>query len=381
MKINSLAYQDKTRNWQLDKVDFGSLTLLVGASGVGKTQILRALNHLTQIAYGASLNGLKWEVSFQVSSEEPAITWSGEFEDLGYEEEEIVFGNIIEDDNNNVIKPKIISECICQGVKTIVKRDDKDIYFEGNKTVRLAQNKSVLALIEEFPLHEIKRAWARVEVNDFTDARRKITQRDAEIDVNDYPDLWSIRESDETVRTKLYVCSQVVPHVYTEIINNFRDVFPFVEDVRVQPLDRGRIPNALRDIPFIQIKEKDVPQWIEESTISSGMYRTLLQISELYLCSDGTVFLIDEFENSLGINCIDDLTSALMSHGREIQFIITSHHPYIINNISYKNWKIITRKGGQVTAKDASDYNLGKSKHQAFIQLINLDVYSEGVEA
>jgi hypothetical protein len=93
------------------------------------------------------------------------------------------------------------------------------------------------------------------------------------------------------------------------------------------------------------------------------------------------VFLIDEFENSLGVNCLDDLTTALVSHERDLQFIITSHHPYIINNISYSNWKIITRDGGVVTAHDADEFNLGKSKHQAFTQLINLDAYAEGVGA
>ena len=68
-----------------------------------------------------------------------------------------------------------------------------------------------------------------------------------------------------------------------------------------------------------------------------------------------------------------------MTYERDLQFIITSHHPYIINNISYKNWKIVTRNGGVVTAKDATDYDIGKSKHQAFTQLINLDAYSEGI--
>jgi len=60
-----------------------------------------------------------------------------------------------------------------------------------------------------------------------------------------------------------------------------------------------------------------------------------------------------------------------------IQFIITSHHPYIINNIHYKNWKIVTRNGGKVSTQDADDF-MGKSKHEAFIQLINHPSYKTG---
>jgi AAA15 family ATPase/GTPase len=108
------------------------------------------------------------------------------------------------------------------------------------------------------------------------------------------------------------------------------------------------------------------------------MLKTLIHISELYLSPEGTVILIDEFENSLGINCIDVVTD-LIRENRNIQFILTSHHPYIINNIGMEHWKIVTRKGGVVTVKDAKDLNLGKSRHQAFTQLINLEEYNEGI--
>ena len=103
-----------------------------------------------------------------------------------------------------------------------------------------------------------------------------------------------------------------------------------------------------------------------------------MHISELYLSTEGTVILIDEFENSLGVNCIDVVTDLLIEN-RELQFIITSHHPYIINKIGMEHWKIVTRKGGIVTAKDVKEFNLPKSRHQAFMQLMNLDAYREGI--
>ena len=58
---------------------------------------------------------------------------------------------------------------------------------------------------------------------------------------------------------------------------------------------------------------------------------------------------------------------------KDIQFFITSHHPYIINEIPTNNWYIFHREGMQVSimyGEEVSD-RFGKSKQRAFIQLIN----------
>jgi predicted ATPase len=86
---------------------------------------------------------------------------------------------------------------------------------------------------------------------------------------------------------------------------------------------------SLQHILFIQIREKGIDHWIDERQISAGMLRTLYHINEIFLGTSGSVILIDEFENSLGVNCIDDLTSELLINKRDLQFVITSHHPYI----------------------------------------------------
>ncbi|MDL5054282.1 AAA family ATPase [Oscillatoria laete-virens NRMC-F 0139] len=125
----------------------------------------------------------------------------------------------------------------------------------------------------------------------------------------------------------------------------------------------------LKEATTVSIKEKGVQDWIKN--ISSGMFKTLMYISELYLSPDDCVILIDEFENSLGINCLDNVTDLILSN-RKSQFIITSHHPYVINNISPAYWKIVTRKGSLVTVKDAKDFHIPDSRQKAFIDLINV---------
>ena len=79
MRINKFIYTDKTLEWSLDGIVFDRLTLLVGASGVGKTQILKAILALKHIAAGDSISGVKWTVDFETVTGQNFI-WEGEFE-------------------------------------------------------------------------------------------------------------------------------------------------------------------------------------------------------------------------------------------------------------------------------------------------------------
>jgi chromosomal replication initiation ATPase DnaA len=49
MNIQSFVYKDNAVEWQLEPITFKPLTLLVGASGVGKTRILQAILNLKKL--------------------------------------------------------------------------------------------------------------------------------------------------------------------------------------------------------------------------------------------------------------------------------------------------------------------------------------------
>lgn len=383
MRILKLNYFDQSRHWNLNSMTFEKITLLVGASGVGKTQILKSILNLRKICKGASINGLKWEIEF-ATSDDTIYIWQGEFENKSLETEKIL-PDIFADEGDEEKKdaPKIICEKLYKNDTQIIKRDQEKILFNNVKTVKLPQEKSVINLLkEEDEVSIVYQNFQRIILHDHSEAGTlKITSGDILIKTDEYNDIEEIQESDESVRTKLYLTSLKSEIIFNKIKNRFMDIFPYIENIKIEPVTSERVPFFLKEMPFIQIKEKGIDHWIDERQISSGMLRTLLHISELFLGANGTVILVDEFENSLGINCIDELTNELLLNKRNLQFIITSHHPYIINNINYANWKIITRKAGSVTARNASDFNLSRSKHEAFTQLINLNEYSEGIEA
>tara|TARA_B100000678_G_scaffold218034_1_gene185404 strand:+ start:1281 stop:2429 length:1149 start_codon:yes stop_codon:yes gene_type:complete len=380
MKVLSLTYQDKALKWSLEKADFENLTLLVGASGVGKTQILKSIMRLKSIVDGKSISGIKWKIRFQ-TLDNGIFEWEGEFENKG----DIDFSDD-DDEDLKRNKPSIIFERLQINDEEIVNRNKDSIFFNDAKTVKLPNQQSVIYLLKEEELIQPAfDGFGKIIFSDQTDSTRepfRIKFSDTQKLLKTHKTLKSIQESTEDIRIKLFLAYKNVPKLFEIIKQRYIDIFPQVKDIKVEPLDYEEegIPFFFKEYPFIQIKESGVDRWIKQENISSGMFRSLIHITEIYLCSEGSVFLIDEFENSLGINCINEITSDILSSKRQIQFILTSHHPYIINNIDFSNWKLVTRTKGIVKTHKPEEYNIGKSKHDAFMQLIQLDEYQTGLE-
>lgn len=384
MEIHNITYHDHYLEWRYENIQFSNLNLLVGVSGVGKTQILKSIMNLKKISKGNSLNGLEWDVIF--TSDNHLYRWTGEFEKKT--REQFIIDNEENNEDLSKKKCKLKREHLYKNNQTIIERNENKIIFKGKELPRLSPFESIVAILgEEEDIFPVKQGFNKVVYSD--------KSKEISISLNDmlnslfsnnsfrikYSSLINIQESNLSIQTKLALVYKLKLSVFNEIKNYFTSIFEHVEDIKLEADDDDNdLPKAIAEFPIIKIKEKGVNHWITQERISSGMLRTLIHISEIYLSAEGTVILIDEFENSLGINCIDILGD-LLSKKRQLQFIITSHHPYIINNISMEHWKIVTRKGGVVTARNAKDFHLGQSRHQAFMQLINLDEYREGITA
>jgi len=372
MKIKKVAFWDNLREWRFEPICFSNLALLVGVSGVGKTKILEGILSLQKIANGASLNGLAWDITFSTINN-VEYRWQGEFET----KKNLPFILNKEHETNEF---RIVREDLTREGSVIIERTPNEIKFKGQTTLKLSPFQSAVQILnQEEDISPIHQGFNKIIysndsswVNDLGDIPVMLIS----VILTSENLLDEIKESPLPLAIKM----DLIQRHYSEIFNNikraFIEVFPQVENIKIE-----EVKDKYSSLKFftIQIKEKGVNDWIFQNNISSGMLKTLIHITELYLSPEGTIILIDEFENSLGINCIDVVTDLIVEN-RNIQFILTSHHPYIINNIGMEHWKIVTRKGGVVTVIDAKDLNLGKSRHKAFMQLINLEEYSEGIK-
>lgn len=383
MKINKVYYYDHELEWRFEPICFSELNLLVGISGVGKTQILKSILNLRKIARGASLNGVEWDIDF--TSQGHSYRWCGKF-DTKQVDGEFITEDPEDAETSRKNKFKLLMEKLYIGSDLIIERSDNLIQFKGDELPKLSSFKSAIELLgENEEVAPVKDGFNKIIYSDqvrsnpinFDDIFSYIFSNKSSM--SKYLTLEKIQESKLPHHIKLALVCQYKLPIWEEIKNHFIKIFEQVEDIKIEPDDYDDdISSIMSEYPIIKIKEKGVNDWIQQIRISSGMLRTLMHLSELYLSAEGTVILIDEFENSLGVNCINILGD-LLSANRNLQFIITSHHPYIINEIEMENWKIVTRKGGIVTVKDAKDLKLGKSKHKAFMQLMNSDEYTEGI--
>ncbi len=384
MRIDRLEFHNKDSGWHLEPIEFfPDLTLLVGVSGVGKTQILNAIGTLMQIARDTTFRegwGIEWDLKYSTAGRR--YCWQGECE--GRE----VHSNGMSRDHplltatgmNPLPRPRILREILVEDDTPLIERNADRILLEGKQTPKLSPSEPAISLLcrEE----RIKPAYDGLgqiaHLTPFMSVAELVTRQIKYVDTcRQFPTPEAIRASAFSTPLKLMLVYEVAPNVFRDIVKRFQQVFPQVEDLQVELIDMG----PLGEIPNLRMKERGSDTWIPERRISSGMLRTLVHLSMIHLWPEGTVILIDEFENSLGVNCLDEITQHMMEQSRHLQFVLTSHHPYIINNIPSKHWKVVTRKGSLVTSHDSKELGLGRSKHEAFLQLLNSELYREGISA
>lgn len=364
MKFKSISATEIKSGWNVNNIQFNPmLTLLVGASGVGKTRILNLINGLCQITNGLSSNGTKWKVEFEQKGHD--YIWEGEF-DLKDASKMPYLEN----------RYSLVMEKILDNGNLLVSRSKNSFKYHGMELVKLDNTKSAVELLKEEPsirpiyngfsqCYNFNMADNSIHVSPVVDVNKK-----NKLNINI---IKSLRVFSPLER--LFLLKENNLKEFNVICQKFQDIFPAVEKIDFNLMSFN---NTL--IPILKIKEKDVSSWILQDAISSGMMRTLLQIITLVLANDGDVIMIDEFENGLGVNCINELADLIMEPEVDIQVVMTSHHPYIINTIPVKDWKILTRNKCDVQAHTAEELHIGEhSKHEAFMQLMQTPEYKTGL--
>ena len=374
MRIISYQFEGLAKsNWIFSKVELGKLNLLVGDSGTGKTRFLNTIFNLGRMAVSSKVqkNGF-WKL--ELEQDGSIYEWELEVEQTSSKE--------------SLVKQEHLWQKSEHGKSPIVERTESVFKFSGKALPKLPRESTSLSLLKEEenikPLYE---GFKTILKRDFSaDELRENTKYDIiapELLGEEIKDLPQLFLTDSGVNLKLYWLSENLPGVFQKICDQYMEVFPFIRQIKIRELksvqSNIRFPGI---VPVFSIKERYVDDWIPVDGLSSGMQKVLLILTDVYTLPDGGIYLIDEYENSLGINAINFLPTFLNQIETEIQFIITSHHPYIINKIPPENWLIFHRKGSEVKIRygEKNVERFSRSKQQRFIQLLNDPFYNEGIE-
>lgn len=377
MKI--LSYEasggDSEGDIHFKKMSFGTINLIIGNTATGKTRLLNTLfNGARLITHKDRFYVGSWDITFKHNSLKYRwVIETRRSEDNGkgyvYEEQLIKY----EDDNETIL----------------VKRSSNSFVFNGEELPKLSHRETSISLLQEEELIKpVYQAFSSIMRRDFSgpDLQNvtswqtlppKLLHK-----IEETRSLKDLFEADLALSCKLLILSKFFKEIYDNICDEFINTFPFISEVKIFEADQFDVYYP-GHVPVFSLKEKDINKWIPLHQFSSGMKKVLLILCDVFtLPEEGYVYLIDEYENSLGINAINFFPTVLLEAPQESQFIITSHHPYIIGNVPVKDWIVFHRKGKTVEVKQGEELKdkFGKSKQKAFIQLINDPFYVEGIE-
>jgi hypothetical protein len=386
----TFEYRDTLRGWTLEPVTFGGFDLLVGISGAGKTRIVRAVEQVCAVALGSKeveerideARGAEFSIGFEHKG--VVYRWEAELEKPSERQPQ----------GNGAVPsadpPLVRTERITQGGRLLVERSPDRFAFESSLLPKLDRSKSAIAILKEevtmAPLYEAFSRCIDRKILETLPSHGVAFEKGFEETRNRYGSLEKLgADFSLPLHFKAEALQELFPDAFAEVSEAFREAFPSVTQLKLHRVYVPEIGQSLANVYQIVIaaSESGVEQWVPFPEMSSGMQRYLSFLVHLSFAPPGTVVLIDELETSLGVNCLGPATDFLLRRAPDLQFIITSHHPYIIEKIPPENWKIVTRRGSRVRVLDAKAIPAlakGRSRLDHFTRLINLPEYEQGIQ-
>jgi len=356
-------------HWKLETVKFDALNLLVGPSGVGKSRILRAL--LT--VQGVALKGLRglssasWEL--ELIHQGHVMRWHAMVRVYGSDEHQPAesIPEIPEAEGEKSSSGFFIMESLVIDEQKIFERDPQKVTFKGSRVIpRLDQSQSCIGLFSSdpalLPFLEALRPW-RLHRSDLVGSSdRFFTAQEADSALRRLNSNFEALRADVELHPflKLLVLQHSHEEHFQELIQDFRDIFATVEEVKVGLVADFKAVQSLGE-PYegnmvgVGIRESGVPGWILQPNLAAGMAKTLELLVETRLSPPGGVLMIDELENSLGVNCLPQVAGLLLEGLDRRQIIATSHHFRVINEIPFASLKVVERVGTKVSVHDAAE--------------------------
>lgn len=363
VKIQWVEFENIKTGLKIERINFyKDITLLVGLSGAGKTQILNAVEYSLKLAISNRIALKPYSVNIGILIGDNVYEWSYKINYVS--ESDLIF---VEEDKYSFVYEKLL----CND-ELIFERDGSRISMVGYDKVpqpkkdeslllQYAENEDFEELISGirklYPVEMELAVRGGLKREIFSRFKAQVVdtiEREKDVDFKTFSHL--------PTAMKIYIAKQYYEDIYIKIFDAVKELFMEIEDIDI-------VEDSIREMYLVAIKVYG--KQLLQNDISNGMLKTIYYLVELFTMAEDSLVLIDEFENGLGVNCIDILSEMLLYERRDLQFIITSHHPKIINGIEKNRWKIIDRDGLVVKSYDSQDYGIGNSQHDAYFNLIN----------
>ena len=368
MHINWFEFNDSTYGISIDRTYFDKINLLVGVSGAGKTIILRVLSsYIDLIRKGSSVkNECNFKMNFTVETVSSVDTYEWSISTTQ--------SSLVDKVTGNTAGYIVTKEELLRNGKMLFARDNNKLEISGyNSLPKIPLDKSTIAVFKDDNLFkDINKAFVSVIGLD--------EQKNAYIEVPKefYDEAFIVAKENMMPYEHMALYMSLLPlvvrlgiarSVYAEKFNMYMDklkeIFPYISDVKI------RLSKSTQKYVIVLCLQDDVE--VEQDRISSGIIKTMNVLAYLYFIAQNALIIVDEVENSLGINCLDDVIESIdcSVYEQNNQAILSSHHPYIINAVDSSKWRIVSQENGHITTKSANEVGIDSKNRDGFFELIN----------
>lgn len=374
MNITHFSFKDYRVGFNVKPIRFNRVNLLVGASGSGKSMAIRSLALLKNVADGELGNGVEWDVEFE-TTDNLRYRWEGAFDEIEPEQDPE-----FEDAEFEPPEAPIARERLHLNDEPIIEREGERLSVNRVKKRRLDDPLSIIHILKD---HDViapaYNALARITLGNEAESRHGPAMS-APMNVENlarrFHSVENIVRSKEDVMVKLYLVYRQGDSAFWKIRDAMRKAFTRVADLRVVL----RRPD--RDIPFhapvVQIRERGLERWIDESAMGAGVYSTLVHIALHRLSPPQSVILHEDLEKGVGANCLEPITELLKTNPNDHQYIVSSHHPFLVNLLGRERWRVTTREGGDVSCLPAEELATEDNPLRNYMHLLRLEEQRDG---
>ncbi|MGL6074446.1 MAG: AAA family ATPase [Fimbriiglobus sp.] len=356
MKLIRMSFHDHDAKWGFKNLVFDPhVTLVVGATGVGKTRLLEAIEYPKQILRSAiQKSNVKFDIDF--CHEGKTYRW--------------VFSSLQKSASGpSFLGHGITEEDFFVNGKVVCTRRGSDIFINQVKEPFVLSSgfSAAIGLEEAFiPIETFCGIFNPNEVHEVLDLKSlNLFLSPENSDLNNC--RFDLKTPMLSGIQKLILTHHFNFSAFKEIEEIYCSIFPSISKISV--------PDEKE--PTFQFTDSKTGVDFGIERLSNGMRKTLEMLLRIKLNHEDIMLLIDEIEAGLGANCLNAIVGEIQDD-RNKQYIITSHHHYVLNHFPLASLRVMAREGVEARFYNSDDLKLGKSRHEAYTLLLNNDTFLEG---
>ena len=320
------------RYWAVESFELGRINLFTAKNATGKTRTILAINWLSRIIKNNMFNDhANYDVEFSDNSENYRYV-------------------LCNDDK------KVVSEKLDGSKMVFLQRNETgkgEIFAAqlGEKMqFQIPENKLAISRRDllQYPYLEKIHAWAEsVQYYSFGSSMKqehgKIIDREG-----------AILDGRSDISVEVFAAGELeFDRKFKEsVLESMNSIGYNLDDINVRRMVY-RTPNINSDESILFASEKDRSANVSQHAMSQGMFRALSIIIHLTyhaMMNMSTTILIDDIGEGLDFDRSTKLIKLLISlaeKNENIQLIMSTNDRYVMNNVPFKYWQLIDRKGGE----------------------------------